>query len=141
MELFSPLSRSCSNPINCMCNIYLNTLLLSIQEVHQWPQDIICILCSCVSGISSRICCPFHLTEDIRHLLDTLINPSLKAAQTRERQKQYYLWQKYKVKNFKFTQFHTFLSQDLLLFSLLYLLPRGMLSSSLCPPPHTADHL
>lgn len=72
------------NPMHCMCNIYLNTRLLSIQEIHQWPQDIICVLCNCVSGISSNISRPFHLTEDIRHLLDTLINTSLKAEEIGE---------------------------------------------------------
>lgn len=140
MELFFPLPHSCSNPTNCMYSTHLNILLLSIQEVHQWPQDIICILCNCVSGISSRICCPFHLTENIRHLLDALINPSLKAAQIGEKQKQYQ-WQKYKVQNFKFTQFHTFLSWHLLLFSLLYCYQRVYSPVPYAHHPHTADHL
>lgn len=81
------LSHPVPNPMHCTCNIYLNTPLLSIQEIHQWPQDVICILCNCVSGISSNVSCPFHLTEDIRHLLDTLINTSLKAGQERGKNK------------------------------------------------------
>lgn len=76
--------------MHCICNMHLNVPLLSIQEIHQWPQDIICILCNCVSGISSNVSCSFNLTEDIRHLLDTLINTSLKAEQLGERQKQGY---------------------------------------------------
>lgn len=72
------------NLMHCMCNVYLSTCLLSIQEIHQRPQDVICILCNCVSGISGNISCPFHLAEYIRHLLDTFINTSLKAGQVRE---------------------------------------------------------
>lgn len=89
----NPRTWSCSsfphpvpNLMCCMCNMYLN--LLSIQEIHQRPQDIICVLCNRVSGVSSNISRPFHLTEDIGHLLDTLINASLKAEHIGERQNQ-----------------------------------------------------
>lgn len=121
--------------MNYMCSIYLNTPLLSVQEVHQWPQDIICILCNCVSGISSRICCPFHLTEDIRHLLDTLINPSLKAAQIGERQKPSLSVAETQGKKF---QVHSVSHSPFTRLAALFLtvfVTKGHALQLLCPPP------